>query len=104
MAVMTEQLRSPRPLHCQADHDCHRAPCFQARLAAASGRRRVRRRTVLCAEHLGGTVQALTIWARGRGLEGKVTVLVIEQPPPGQAVSNGRIRCGFPFGTIPLSP
>jgi hypothetical protein len=101
---MTEKLPSSRSLHCQADHDCHRAPCFQARLAASAGRRRVRRRTVLCAHHLGGTVQALTTWARGRGLEGKVTVLVIEQAAAGQADRNGKIRCGFAFGTIPLIP
>ena len=101
---MFEQLQSSRFLHCQAENDCHRAPCFQARLAASAGRRRVRRRTVLCAHHLGGTVQALTAWARGRGLEGKVTVLVIEQPAVGPPVSNDKIRCGFAFGTIPLSP
>jgi hypothetical protein len=100
---MTELLQSSLSLHCQADHDCHRAPCFQARLEAASGRRRVRRRTEFCAHHLGGTVQALTAWARGRGLDGKVTVLVIEQPAPGQAPINDKIRCAFAFGTILLS-
>ena len=100
---MTE-LQSSLSRHCQADHDCNRTPCFQARLEAASGRRRVRRRTEFCAEHLGGTVQAMTAWARGRGLDGKVIVLVIEQPPPGQAAISERARCGFAFGTILLNP
>ena len=102
---MTELLTSSPSLHCQADHDCNRAPCFQARLeAATAGRRPVRRRTELCAEHLGGTVQAMTAWARGQGLEGKVTVLAIDQPDPGQAVINEKIRCAFAFGTILLNP
>jgi hypothetical protein len=100
---MTELLHSSPSLHCQADRGCNRAPCFQARLEAVSGLRSVWRRTELCAEHLGDTLQALTVWARAKGLEGKVTVLAIEQPIPGQAVIDDQVRCGFAFGTILLS-
>ena len=107
---MTELLPSAPSLHCQADGPCDRAPCFQARLeAAATGRRPVRRHAELCAEHLGDTVQALATWARSQGLEGKVTVLAIDQPAPGQADSsarqdNNRVHSGFAFGTIQLNP
>ncbi len=105
---MTELLLSAPSVHCQADLRCDRAPCFQARLEAAAGRRPVRRHAELCAEHLGHTVQALATWARQHGLEGKVTVLAIDPPAPGRADSMTRpgnpIRCGFAFGTILFSP
>jgi hypothetical protein len=105
---MTELLLSVPSVHCQADLFCDRAPCFQARLEAAVGRRPVRRHAELCAEHLGHTVQALATWAREQGLDGKVTVLAIDQPPPGQADSlarpDDRVHCGFAFGTIRLNP
>ena len=68
----------------------------------------LRRHAELCVEHLGDAVQAMTAWARGQGLEGKVTVLAIDQPPPGQAPSpalpGGWAPSGFAFGTILLDP
>jgi hypothetical protein len=95
-------------LRCQAGRPCDRAPCFQARLEATAGGRRVHRHVELCSEHLGDTVQALAAWARAQGLEGKVIVLAIDQPSPGQAdhhVLPGDLdRCGFAFGTIFLNP
>lgn len=93
-------------VQCQPGRPCDRAPCFQARLEAAAGGRLVRRHVELCAEHLGDTVQALAVWARAQGLEGKVTVLAIDQPAPGQAdrpVLPGDLGRGFAFGTIFLN-
>jgi|SRR5450755_1781917 hypothetical protein len=105
---MTELLSYVPSARCQAGQPCDRAPCFQARLEAAAGRRPVRRHAELCAEHLGDTVQALAAWARDQGLEGKVTVLAIDQPLPGQAprpaLPGDRDPCGFAFGTILLNP
>lgn len=99
---MTELLpASPEPV-CQADCRCDRVPCFEARLIAAAGRRCVHTHTELCAEHLGGTVQAIAAWARDQGLKGEVTVLAIDPPNTGQA-SPSRSRNGLAFGTIPLS-
>lgn len=105
---MTELLSYIPAVHCQADQPCDRAPCFQARLQATAGSRRVHRQAELCAEHLGDTVQALAAWAREQGLEGKVTVLAIDQPAPGQAgglaLTGDRVLSGFAFGTILLKP
>jgi len=105
---MTELLSYVPSARCQAGQPCDRAPCFQARLEAAAGRRPVRRHAELCAEHLGDTVQALAAWARDRGLEGKVTVLAVDQPARGQADRLARpgdpVLCGFEFGTILLNP
>jgi hypothetical protein len=102
---MTELLLSAPAIHCQAVRRCDRAPCFQARLEAAAGRRPVRRHAEICAEHLGCTVQALAAWAREQSLEGKVTVLAIDQRAVGEASSPARpddwVR-GFAFGTILL--
>jgi hypothetical protein len=104
---MTELLSYSPAVECQVGHRCDRAPCFQVRMDAALGRRRVQRNAELCAEHLGDTVQALTAWARAQGLEGKVTVLAIDQPVPGVADSppfpGDRVRCGFAFATIRLN-
>jgi hypothetical protein len=95
-------------VQCQTGRPCDRAPCFQARLEATAGGRRVHRQVELCSAHLGDTVQALAAWARAQGLEGKVTVLAIDQPFPGQAdhpvLPGGLDRCGFAFGTIMLNP
>jgi hypothetical protein len=106
--VMTELLSYVPAARCQADQPCDRAPCFQARLEATAERCLVRRHAELCVEHLGDAVQAMTAWARSQGLEGKVTVLAIDQPPPGQAPSpalpGDRAPCGFAFGTILLDP
>jgi hypothetical protein len=106
--VMTELLSYTPAVQCQAAGRCQRAPCFQARLEATAGCRQVRRHAELCADHLGDTVQALTAWARERGLEGKVTVLAIDQPAAGQAKgpapAGDRVLCGFAFGTIVLNP
>jgi hypothetical protein len=103
---LTELLLSVPARHCQADPRCDRAPCFQVRLDAA-GRRPVRRQAELCAEHL-GTAAALAAWAREQGLEGQVTVLVIDQPALGQADNLARqgepVHGGFAFGAIPLNP
>jgi hypothetical protein len=98
---MTQLLPALASPVCQAGRPCDRAPCFQARLEAAAGDRLVRTHAELCAEHLGGSVHALTTWASDRGLRGEVTVLAIDRPgadddaPPG-----GRI--GFLFSTIRL--
>jgi hypothetical protein len=104
--VVTELLLSAPSARCQAGRRCDRAPCFQARLEAAAGCRAVSRNAELCAEHLGCTVQSLASWAREQGLEGKVTVLVIDQPAGGLAASPGLpgdwVRRGFAFGTILL--
>jgi hypothetical protein len=87
---------------CQAGLSCDRAPCFQARLEAAAGDRPVRKRAELCAEHLGGTVHAMTTWANDRGLRGQVTVLAVDRPARDQdAPPAGRI--GFVFSTIRLT-
>jgi|SRR5450759_4953291 hypothetical protein len=105
---MTELLSYIPALRCQAGHPCNRAPCFQARLDAAAGRRQVRRHAEFCAEHLGDAVQALATWAREHGIEGTVTVLVIDQPTAGQDDSPARpashAPCGFAFATILLNP
>jgi hypothetical protein len=99
---MTELLLSAPSRHCQADRGCDRTPCFQARLEADP----VHQHAELCAEHL-GTVQAMAAWAREQGLEGKVTVLAIEQAVPGHTPGPARpgawAQCGFAFGTILLS-
>jgi hypothetical protein len=97
-------LLTDQALRCQADPRCDRAPCFQVRLEAA-GRRPVRRSAELCAEHLGAAA-ALAAWARERGLHGQVTVLAIDpaRPRTGAAPPDGRVHCGFAFGTIPVSP
>jgi len=87
---------------CQAGRSCDRVPCFQARLEAAAGDRPVRRRAELCADHLGGTVHALTAWANDRGLSGEVTVLAIDQHAGDQAAPPGG-RIGFVFSTIRLT-
>ena len=50
---MTELLLSAPVIHGQAARCCDRAPCFQARLEAAAGRRPVRGQAEICAEHLG---------------------------------------------------
>jgi hypothetical protein len=96
-------LSAPAP-RCQADPRCDRAPCFQVRLEADGGRP-VRRQAELCAEHLGAAA-ALAAWARERGLRGQVTVLAIEpaRSRSGAAPPDGRVHCGFAFGTIPLHP
>lgn len=103
---MTELLLSAPVIHGQAARCCDRAPCFQARLEATAGRRPVRGQAEICAEHLGRTVQALAVWAREHSLEGKVTVLAIDQRAIGQASSpaglDDRVR-GFAFGTVLLS-
>ena len=105
---MTELLSNIPALRCQAGHPCNRAPCFQARLDTATGRRRVSMHAEFCGEHLGDAVQALATWARAQGLEGRVTVLVIDRPAPGQddspAGAGARAPCGFAFGTILLNP
>ena len=98
---MTQLLPARAEPVCQAGRSCDRAPCFQARLEAAAGDRPVRRRAELCAEHVGGTVHALTTWANDRGLRGEVTVLAIDRPAPDHAGSGGRI--GFVFSTIRLT-
>jgi hypothetical protein len=103
---MTELLLSAPSPRCQADRQCDRTVCFQARLEAA-GRHPVRKQAELCAEHL-GTAAAIAAWAREQGLEGKVTVLAIEQAAPGQAAgltrSGERAHLGFVFGTILVNP
>jgi hypothetical protein len=103
---MTELLLSVPSPRCQADRQCDRTVCFQARLEAA-GRHPVRKQAELCAEHL-GTAVAIAAWAREQGLEGKVTVLAIEQAAPGQAAglarSGERAHLGFVFGTILVNP
>ena len=86
---MTQLLPALAEPVCQAGRSCDRAPCFQARLEAAAGDRPVRKRTELCAEHLGGTVHALTTWA-------------IDRPARDQAAPPGR-RIGFVFSTIRLT-
>jgi len=105
---MTMFPSSPHPRQCQAGHPCDRVPCFQARLEATQGRDRVRRNACTCAGHLGDTVQALTVWARDRGLQGKVTVLAIDQPADGQPASTvltgGWGLRSFAFGTVLLTP
>jgi hypothetical protein len=99
---MTELMPAyPSPL-CQADQACDRAPCFQARLEAVKGRRWIRTRTELCSQHLGGTVQALTSWARDQGLKGEVTVLAIDLPDPARAAVAWS-RSGLAFGSIPVT-
>ena len=108
---MTELLLSVPVIHGQAVRCCDRAPCFQARLEAAAGRRPVRRQAEICAEHLGRTVQALAVWAREHSLEGKVTVLAIDQRAIdqraiGQASSQAGLGDwvrGFAFGTVLVS-
>jgi len=97
---MTQLLPALAEPVCQAGRSCDRAPCFQARLEAAAGGRPVRRHAELCAEHLGGTVHALTTWANDRGLRGEVTVLAIDRPAGDHAAPGGRI--GFVFSTIRL--
>ena len=98
---MTQLLPALAEPVCQAGRSCDRVPCFQARLEAAAGGRPVRRRAELCAEHLGGTVHALTTWANDRGLRGEVTVLAIDRPARDHAVpSGGRIE--LVFSTIRL--
>jgi hypothetical protein len=104
---VTEMLLLPVPaLRCQADRHCDRAPSFQVRLEA-SGRRPVRRRVGLCAQHLGAAA-ALAAWAREQGLRGTVTVLAVEQPAPGQSDNRARlddrVHSGLAFGTIALGP
>jgi hypothetical protein len=103
---MTELLLSAPSPRCQADRRCDRTVCFQARLEAV-GRHPVRKQAELCAEHL-GTAAAIADWAREQGLDGKVTVLVIEQAAPGQATGpvrpDGRAHLGFAFGTILVNP
>ncbi|MEP7023226.1 MAG: hypothetical protein ABJB47_05315 [Actinomycetota bacterium] len=99
---MTELLPAVASPYCQAGQACDRAPCFQARLEAVKGRRCVLQRAELCAEHLGGTVQALTDWAHDRGLEGKLTVLAIDRLVPGRARPLAG-RLGFVFSTIQLA-
>lgn len=103
---MTELLLSAPSPRCQADRRCDRTVCFQARLEAA-GRHPVRKQAELCAEHL-GTAAAIAAWAREQGLEGKVTVLAIEQAAPGQPAgpvrSGERAHLGFVFGTILVNP
>jgi hypothetical protein len=100
---MTELLPFLPSAGCQAGL-CDRAPCFQARLEASDGRLPVHRHAELCAEHLGDAVHALAAWARDQGMEGKVTVLAVDQPAPGQSDSQSspgdRVLCGFAFGTI----
>jgi hypothetical protein len=105
---MTELLLSTPSDRCQSGRPCDRAPCFQVRLEGAAGRRPVRRHAEFCAEHLGCTVQALATCARAEGLEGRVTVLVIDQSAAGQPMSPARpdewLRRGFAFSTIMLNP
>ena len=98
---MTELLPFSPSLICQADRGCDRPPCFQARFEATAGHRWVRTRTELCAHHLGGTVQALTAWARAQGLNGEVTVLAIDLPDPSQSAAWG--RSGLAFGSIAVT-
>jgi len=99
---MTELLPDfPWP-HCQAGQGCDRAPCFQARLEATTGRYRVHKRTDLCAEHLGAAIHAITAWARDQDLHGEITVLAIEVPEPGRAAPAWS-RSVLAFATIPLS-
>jgi hypothetical protein len=102
-ASMTELLPLLPAAGCQAGR-CDRVPCFQARLEAYAGRRPVARHAELCAEHLGDAVHALAAWARDQGLEGKVTVLAVDQLGSGQcggqSGSSDGIPCGFAFGTI----
>jgi hypothetical protein len=100
---MTQLLPALASPVCQAGRTCDRAPCFQARLEAAAGDRPVLRRTELCAEHLGGTVHALTTWANDRGLRGQVTVLAIDRPPRDQSAAPPGGRIGFVFSTIRLT-
>jgi hypothetical protein len=95
------------PAHCDADHRCHRAPCFEAQLEAQNGALPVRKSAELCANHLGDMVQSLTAWARSRGLtRGQVTVLAIDPTWPSRATGQA-IACepsrAFRFGTIPLT-
>lgn len=99
---MTQLLPALAEPACQAGRCCDRAPCFQARLEAAAGDRLVRRHAELCAEHLGGTVHALTTWANDRGLRGEVTVLAVDRPARDQPVPPGG-RIGFVFSTIRLT-
>jgi len=106
------RIRKERPIlssaRCQVGRPCDRVPCFQARLEAVAGNRPVRRHAALCADHLGDAVQALAAWARERGLEGKVTVLAVDQPEPGQpppgAPPGDQPGYGFVFATISLNP
>jgi hypothetical protein len=107
---MTEVLP---PGRCQHGRACDRAPCFQARLEAMAGRRPVRQRAELCADHLGDAVLALATWAREQGLEGTVTVLAIDQAEAGQAEAGQAAgppwpgdqgAGGFVFATISVSP
>lgn len=93
---------SPSPF-CKADHHCDRIPCFQVRLEATGGRRYVRTRTELCADHLGNAVQELATWAREQGLHGEVTVFAIDLPGASQPSPEWG-RSGLLFGTIPLRP
>jgi hypothetical protein len=100
---MTELLPAfPSPF-CKADRRCTRAPCFQARLEATTGRRCVRSHAELCADHLGCTVHTLTAWARDQGLNGQVTVLAIDLPgSAGPSPAWG--RSGLAFAIIPIRP
>jgi hypothetical protein len=100
---MTESLSDSSRPHCQAGRGCDRAPCFQARLEAATGEYHVHKRTDLCAEHLGAAIQAITAWARDQGLHGEVTVLAIDLPDSAQTASAWS-RSSLAFATIALSP
>jgi hypothetical protein len=107
---MTEFLQPALPARCQADDLCDRPPCFQARLeVTAPDRLPTRLQTELCAQHLGGSVQALSAWAREQGLEGKVTILAIDQPERGMTRCGGSLSqvgrgfgLGFVFASVAL--
>ena len=98
---MTALLTSVPYVHCQANRQCDRAPCFQARFEAIAGHRAVQKDAELCAEHLGGMVHALATWAPDQGLEGKVTVLAIDEAASRQTTRpDDLLLHGFAFGTI----
>lgn len=100
-------LNATRHAHCQADHYCHRMPCFEAQLEAHDGPEPVRRNAELCADHLGNMVQSLTAWARNCGLtHGHVIVLAIDPSWPVRTADQAR-RPRMPpraiqFAEIPL--
>jgi hypothetical protein len=98
------------PGACDADSECHHAPCFQVRLEASSGGQEHRQANA-CAYHVADVIQALRAWAAEHGvIDGALTILAIEaaaggRRPDGPDQPRGPDDPdlhGFAFSRIPL--
>ncbi len=90
---------------CQTGRSCMRLACFQARIEASTGSRRVYRRVDACAGHITEAVQDLQAWAGDHAVVGgwlKVCAIDPYAAAHGAAGGGALAALSFAFYTVPV--